>query len=200
MILCPTIFRAEIKAKITAKITPFSPTAAASSPRTPLPRKVSASASATAVELCGCALASSAGGLKSICVSLLELCPTSEPRSSACTRSERGGAMPGARFFAGSVFDGAEFAGVFPGRSPGKVVSRLNPEASWLSEEDEGGGEDCGGPCCAHPPALNPKNKPINNQRCIGLFYRLGTHGMVAKNTGRSGGGFERPVWRSPPV
>jgi hypothetical protein len=44
--------------------------------------------------------------------------------------------MLGARFFVASLFAGAEFAG----RSPGKVVSRLNPEAeSGFSEEDGGG-------------------------------------------------------------
>jgi hypothetical protein len=50
------------------------------------------SASVTAAELFGCVLESSAGGLKSICVSLLELSPISDPKSSACTRSDRGGA------------------------------------------------------------------------------------------------------------
>src|SRR5271166_4240349 len=57
-----------------------------------LPLNTPASASATAVELCGWALASSSGGLKSVSVSLLELCPVAEPRSLASTRSERGGA------------------------------------------------------------------------------------------------------------
>ena len=48
----------------------------------PSPPEVAASASATAAELCGCALASSAGGLKSTSVSLLELSPTPGPKSS----------------------------------------------------------------------------------------------------------------------
>src|SRR6202041_3944657 len=57
----------------------------------PLAPPNSAAASATAVELFGCALASSSGGVKSVCVSLLELSPNSGPNSSACTRSDRGG-------------------------------------------------------------------------------------------------------------
>ena len=70
---------------------------------------------ATAVELRGCPFASSAGGLKSTCVSLLELSPTAGPRSSTCTRSERGGAILGARFFVAS-FAGADCAGVSSGK------------------------------------------------------------------------------------
>jgi len=51
--------------------------------------------------------------------------------------------MLGVRFFVVSPFAGAEFAGLFAGRSPGKVVSRLNPGASWVLEEEAGG--DAGG-------------------------------------------------------
>src|SRR5215475_12823318 len=46
-------------------------------------------------EPCGCSLASSAGGLKSTCVFLLELSPASSAREEASTWSERGGARFG---------------------------------------------------------------------------------------------------------
>src|SRR5580692_12173535 len=46
-------------------------------------------------ELLGWSFASFGGGLKSICVSLLELSPRSSPRESALTLSERGGARFG---------------------------------------------------------------------------------------------------------
>src|ERR1700734_1845159 len=74
------------------------------------------SASATAAELFGCVFESSAGGLKSISVSLLELSPISDPKSSACTRSERGGAR-----LEPEAVDCVEFGGAAPGAfwSPG---------------------------------------------------------------------------------
>ena len=53
-------------------------------------------------ELLGCALLSSGGGLKSICVSLLELCPSSG-KVLASTLSDRGGERLG--FRAGADFD-----------------------------------------------------------------------------------------------
>src|SRR5437660_4484171 len=46
-------------------------------------------------ELSGWSFASFGGGLKSICVSLLELSPRSSPREAASTLSERGGARFG---------------------------------------------------------------------------------------------------------
>src|SRR5215469_6600560 len=46
-------------------------------------------------EPCGCSLASSGGGLRSTCVSLLELSPASAGREEASTWSERGGARFG---------------------------------------------------------------------------------------------------------
>jgi len=49
------------------------------------------SAFISAAELCGCALSSPGGGLKSICESLLELSPGSLGNEEASTRSERGG-------------------------------------------------------------------------------------------------------------
>src|SRR5580693_1004383 len=68
------------------------------------PPEVAASVAATAEELFGWAVASSAGALKSSsCVSLLELCPNPDPRSSTCTRSERGGARLGAFCSLGEV-------------------------------------------------------------------------------------------------
>src|SRR6266576_4376652 len=48
-----------------------------------------------ASELSGWSFASFGGGLKSICVSLLELSPRSSPREAASTLSERGGARFG---------------------------------------------------------------------------------------------------------
>src|SRR3954447_6034248 len=65
-------------------------------------------------ELFGCAFVSSGGGLRSICVSLLELRPAVSPRLLAFTRSERGASRFGVRcqvdFDAESAF--FEFAGV----------------------------------------------------------------------------------------
>src|SRR5580698_3192912 len=71
-------------------------------------------------ELCGWALTSSGGGLRSIGESLLELSPGPLSRSVALTRSERGGARLGVR---GEGFDvvsgdwafaGAEFCAPAP--------------------------------------------------------------------------------------
>src|SRR5580698_20713 len=142
---------------------------------TPPLSDAAAAASARAVALCGCALASSAGGLKSSCASLLELSPTPEPNSSACTLSERGGARLGAFFFAGS-FGGAGC----PGVSSGNERSRLRPEASRFPEGGgEAGGEDGGGEgggefCCAHDAQLSPnsKHKYKCGRHCMSLFYR----------------------------
>src|ERR1700728_527792 len=111
---------------------------------TPLP-DIPAAASATAAELCGCVLASSSGASKSVCSSLLELCPKSEPRSVTLTRSERGGARSGVR---------GGFA------------------ESGLSEED--GGDEGGAPfCCAHTMLHNPKNRPNRIQHLIALILPL---------------------------
>src|ERR1700719_870980 len=131
------------------------------------PPDTSASASATAAELLGCALASSSGGLKSTWVSLLELCPTPS-RSSARTRSDRGGSMLGAlgaRFAGGSEFAGSALVGAeLPGRSPGKVLSRLSPSTvsgvcdEGACEEGVAGGDSCGF-CCAKTPPPSPNNK-----------------------------------------
>src|SRR5579864_2340767 len=64
---------------------------------------------------CGCAFASSAGGLRSIRVSLLELCPDSSPNSLALMVSDRGGARFGVCAAAGldeEVSCGCAFEGV----------------------------------------------------------------------------------------
>jgi hypothetical protein len=74
--------------------------------------------------------------------------------------------MLGTRFFAASALAGAEFVG----RSPGKVVSRFHPEASFSEDEDGGGGG--AGFCCAHATPINPNNPIIHKQRRIDVFYR----------------------------
>src|ERR1700692_3600408 len=97
----------------------------------------SAAASATAVELLGCALASSSGGVKSVCVSLLELSPNSAPNSSACTRSDRGGVKVGVE-----EVDSCD-AGFF-----GVFFSEVLP-------------------CCAHAPTVNARIANPNDRKTI---------------------------------
>jgi len=66
--------------------------------------------------------------------------------------------MLGARF-AGSGFVDAGLAGLFPGRSPGKVLSRLKPSAESGFSVDDAAGGGGGGACWAHAVQLNPNSK-----------------------------------------
>jgi hypothetical protein len=63
---------------------------------------------------------------------------------------------------------------------------------------DDDGGDDFGESCCAQSTELNAINKYNNEQRRIVSILTLDTHlgsaTTAKKNTGRSGGGFERPV------
>src|SRR4029077_7904214 len=103
-------------------------------------------------ELWGCVLASSAGALKSICVSLLELSPTLLPRSPAFTRSDRGGLRSGVLLLAG--------------------LDDRSSEGEAGVEELEGGGlvelwlDDC--PCIM---ALRLTRAHRINRYNINLFY-----------------------------
>src|SRR5580692_4107125 len=123
----------------------------------PLAPPSSAAASATAVELFGCALASSSGGVKSVCVSLLELSPNSGPNSSARTRSDRGGATLG-----GEEVDSCD-AGFF-----GAFFSEVLP-------------------CCADAATVSAKTANPNDRRTISCILTCGSPVREAKKQAAQG-------------
>src|SRR5271166_3044117 len=92
------------------------------------------SASFSVPSLCGCDLSSSLGGLKSTCVSLLELSPALSPSSPTLTRSERGGATFGGGIWGDDDFEEAcdgELAGAcaFEGVDDWAAITTLEPSS-----------------------------------------------------------------------
>src|SRR5580704_18376824 len=139
--------------------------------------------SVKASPLFGCALASSAGGLKSTWSSLLELSPSGN--APASTLSDRGGARLGTLGAAGSLFraspgNGNSSAGALgeePEDCPELPEEDDCPEdaAEFGSESWDFAGADPAGAeeFCAHSPALEPSSKTrIQRQPRIWLFYR----------------------------
>src|SRR5271165_3713713 len=122
------------------------------------------SASFTIPSLCGCDLSSLAGGLRSTCVSLLELSPILSPSWPTLTRSERGGAT----FGGGICCDGDAFE-----------ESRAGGFAGACGSE---GAEDW-----ASSIRLEPNSNATNKKRIL-IFYAIfdGRYLIYARRAARN--------------
>jgi len=141
--------------------------------------------SVKATPLFGCALASSAGGLKSTWSSLLELSPSG--RAPASTLSDRGGVrldgLEGEESLAFTSPGNGNSSGAAGGALEGEPAEEDCPEveegdcpegAAGVESCDLLGADPAGAEeFCAHSPALEPSSKTrIQRQPRIWLFYR----------------------------